>query len=238
MCARIIRFAALSALCVAAFASGADERPPLVRGVMTVHFPLGALPADSAGRSFFWIPIPEMGFEVVPTMPFPTGGGWWEFPIHILTLFPFLDKYGSLGDVSIGAGFRVPPIYCFCVSYRFLGGRFYPMDGRFYAHVVGAEIALPIRGFSAAGASLDWVVASNLDLGAPYTRGGKSYDHYEGSAFAIAPYWRFELRYGVLRVSYRVVVSSRFSATSTQTQTSYSPKTRSVSAFELRYEYP
>ena len=212
--------------------------PPLFRGVFSIHFPLAALPADSVGGSYIWIPIPEMGFLFCPTVPFPKNNGWWEFPIHIMTLFPFLEKYAAVSDISFGAGFQVPPMYRMGISYRFIEGRFYPVSGKFYAHIAEANIAIPVKGFSGAGAIFDWIIASNLDLGSPYVSQDKQYDRYTGSAFAIAPYWNFKMRYGRLRLSYRIVLASSIVGTESQKQTTYKVKTRSVSAIEVNYTYP
>lgn len=214
------------------------EPPPLFRGAILVHLPFAALPADSAGGSYMWIPIPEMGFSFCPTVQFPAKNGWWEFPIHILTFCPFLEKYGAIGDISIGAGFQVPPLYRMGVAYRFIEGRFYPLKGQFYAHIIEADIALPVKGFSGAGAKVDWIFSTNLDISAPYTVEDESYDHYEGSAFAIAPYWKFKLKYGQLTLAYRIVLSSNIVGVSTGKQTTYKLKTRSISALEINYTYP
>ncbi len=212
--------------------------PPLFRGVFVVHFPLAALPADSVGGSYIWIPIPEMGFSFCPTVPFPANNGWWEFPIHIMTLLPFLEKYVAIGDISFGAGFQFPPLYRMGIAYRFIEGRFYPVSGKFYAHIIEADIALPIKGFSGAGAKLDWIMNSNLDLGSPYVSQNEAYNRYQGSAFAIAPYWKFKMQYGRLTLAYRIVLTSSIVGTESQKQSSYTVKTRSISALEINYTYP
>lgn len=212
--------------------------PPLFRGVFVVHLPLAALPADSVGGSYIWIPIPEMGFSFCPTVPFPANNGWWEFPIHILTLAPFIEKYAAIGDISFGAGFQFPPLYRMGIAYRFIEGRFYPVNGKFYAHIAEADIALPVKGFSGAGAKLDWIMSTNLDLGSPYVSQNETYNHYQGSAFAIAPYWKFKMRYGRLTLAYRIVLTSNIVGTESQKQSSYTVRTRSISALELNYTYP
>ncbi len=212
--------------------------PPIFRGMMVVHFPLAALPRDSIGGSYFWIPIPEMGFSFCPTIQFPEKNGWWEFPIHILTFFPFLEKYGAMGDVSIGAGFQVPPYYKMGIAYRFIEGKFYPVGGSFYAHIAETDFKLPIKGLPGTGVKFDWIMQTKLKMTAPYTSDGKSYDRYQGSAFAVAIYWKFNLKYGQLTTSYRVVLGSKIVGTESQKQTSYQVRTRSVSAFELEYTYP
>lgn len=212
--------------------------PSLFRGVFIVHFPLAALPSDSIGGSYIWMPIPEMGFSFCPTVQFPAKNGWWEFPIHIMTLLPFIEKYAALGDVSFGAGFQFPPLYKMGIAYRFIEGKFYPVDAKFYAHIMEADIALPVKGFSGAGAKLDWIINTNLDLGSPYVSQNKTYDHYSGSAFAIAPYWNFKMQYGTLTLTYRIVLTSSIVGTESQKQNSYTVRTRSVSALELNYIYP
>ena len=234
-CAYIFILLSFSAL----FAVPVDSLPPLFQGTILMHFPLAAFPSDSAGGSYFWIPVPEMGFSFHPIIKFPEGNGWWEFPIHILTFFPFLDKYAALGDVSIGAGFQAPPQYKFGLAYRFISGKFYPVRSSFYAHILEVDIAVPVKGFSGAGAKFDWLFSSDFEMTAPYVAStGKSYDHYEGTVFAIAPYWRFPLKYGQMCLAYRIVVNANLIGMNTQTQSSYKVNSRSISAFELNYTYP
>ena len=214
------------------------DTPQIFRGKILMHFPLGAFPADSAGGSYIWLPIPEMGFTFCPTIKFKQGGGWWEFPIHIMTFFPFLEKYAALGDVSFGAGLQAPPLYHFGISYRFIQGKFYPLNADFHAHIVQSNLALPIIGFSGAGVKIEWLVSSRFDMDTPYTTDEINYDHYEGSVIAIAPYWKFPLKYGQISIAYRVVVSTSLTGTETQKQNTYSLETRTVSAFEIGYTYP
>jgi len=214
------------------------ESPALFQGKIIMHFPIGALPRDSTGTSFFWMPIPEMGFNFCPTIPFDEGDGWWEFPMHVMAFFPFLEKWGALGDISIGAGFQAPPLYRMGIAYRFMSGRFYPLEASFYTHIAEVDISLPIRGFSGAGAKFDWIITCNLDMNKPYTSDGKAYDHYEGTLFTIAPYWKFDIKYGIITLAYRLVVSSKLTGTDIGKNTSYEMKTKSVSAIEVDYTYP
>ncbi len=212
--------------------------PDLFQGKMIMHFPLGALPRDTTGTNFFWMPIPEMGFQFNPVVPFVSEEGWWEFPIHIMTFFPFLDKYGALGDIALGAGFQAPPLYKFRLSYRFMAGAFYPVEGTFHGHITEADISLPVEGFSGAGVKFSWVIKFMLDMDKPYQSQDKVYDHYEGGVFAIAPYWKFPLKYGNILLAYRLVLSSQISGRDSQKDYSYQVKTSTVSTFEIDYTYP
>ena len=218
-----------------------DEKtvsPPLFQGKMVIHFPIGAFPRDTTGSHFFWMPIPEMGFQLNPTIEFPSGKGWWEFPIHILTFFPFLDKYAALGDISIGAGFQAPPLYRFDIGYRYIAGRFYPLDAKFHGHIAEVDIALPVKGFSGAGAKFDWVISSAFDMNKTFVSTNKVYNHYEGSVFAIAPYWKFRLKYGTLAIAYRLVLSSKLSGTDKEKNYVHPVQTSTVSSIEVDYTYP
>jgi hypothetical protein len=211
--------------------------PKLFRGEISTHLPIAVFPSDSTNGKYIWIPIPEMGFSICPIIPFSTNNGWWEFPIHILTFFPFIEKYGALGDISIGAGFQFPPLYRMSVAYRFIEGRFYPVDGKFYAHIAEADIAVPVKGFSGAGAKFDWLFSSSFEMNGNYNTSEKKFDTYQGSVFAIAPYWKFPLKYGVLTTAYRVVLASSIVGSAGAGSTEQL-KTKSVSAFEINYTYP
>jgi len=212
--------------------------PPLFRGTFIVNFPMAAFPYDSFGGRYIWFPIPEMGFTITPTIPFGDGSGFWEFPIHVMTFFPFLEKYGALGDIKIGAGFQALNIYLFRLNYRFIEGRYYPLGAKFHAHVASVDVALPIRGFSAAGGHFEWAMNTSWKMEVPFQSGGKEYNKYTGSMFSIAPFWRFRLKYGELMLSYRVIIVNKMVGTSTEKGYSYTIRKSSTSAFELKYMYP
>ncbi|MCD6594692.1 hypothetical protein J7L68_03345 [bacterium] len=233
-------FIVLIAICGISFAQTEDKiiSPPLFRGKLIVHFPIGAFPRDTTGSHFFWMPIPEMGFQFNPIIKFDSGKGWWEFPVHILTFFPFLDKYAALGDISIGAGFQAPPLYKFDIGYRYIAGRFYPLDAKFHGHIAELDIALPVKGFSGAGAKFEWVISSAFDMNKTFVSTNKVYNHYEGSVFAIAPYWNFHLKYGTILLAYRLVLSSKLSGTDTEKDYVHQIRTSTVSSLEFDYTYP
>ena len=238
---RILAAAIISlVLCGVAAAQDSLASPPLFRGKISIYFPFGAVPRDTTGRHFFWIPVPEMGFKFTPTIRFKSGRGWWEFPVHIMTFFPFLDEYGALGDVSVGAGFAAPPAYRMGIYYRFMAGSFYPVDGAFYGHIVGADVSVPIKGVSIGGAKLDWVVFFKFDMGKKYVSasGRKIYDHYEGSVFSIAPYWKFPLKYGEILLAYRVVLGSTITGADSEKNDAHRVQTRTASMIEFEYTYP
>ncbi len=58
---------------------------------------------DATSRQV-WFPGVEMGFTFTPSMNFDDY--YLEFPIHIQTIPPFLDKYAAMGDAGIAAYFR------------------------------------------------------------------------------------------------------------------------------------
>ena len=212
--------------------------PQLFRGKITVYFPFAAVPKDTTGHNFFWLPVPEMGFQFTPIIKFKSGRGWWEFPVHIMTFFPFLDRYAALGDVSVGAGFAAPPSYRMGIYYRFMAGSFYPVDGRFSGHIAGADISIPIKGLSVGGAKLDWVIFFKFDMHKTFVSTKKVYDHYEGSVFSIAPYWRFPLKYGTITLAYRVVLPSNLTGADTGKNNTYTVRTHTFSMIEFEYIYP
>lgn len=212
--------------------------PPLIRGTITINLPIVVFPRDSFGGSSVWIPIPEMGFTFNPILPFKEGNGFWEFPIQILTFFPFLEKWAALGDFQLGVGFQIPPIYKFDVHYRFLSGKYYPMGGKFQAHMAGVDIMLPIKGFSAAGVSVDWVFDLVWTMTASYSTNGGEFGRYDGTIALISPYWKFPLNFGKIILYYRFVVASKLVGVDNAKQSKHIVRNSSTSTLEVKFLYP
>lgn len=215
------------------------EPPPIFRGILIAELPLTVIPVDSTSGGPIWIPVPEMGFAFHPTIRFKDGMGWWEFPANIMTFAPFLDKYGAIGDISIGAGFEAPPVYRFGIRYRYLTGVVRPVNGRFNANAFVVDVALPIQGFTSSGVRFEWVADFKLDMDRNCLAGEVvKYHYFSGTFLTLVPYWRFRPGYGEITLAIRIVLSHKITGTDTQTHSSYRVKNTSITMGEITYTFP
>lgn len=208
-----------------------------LRGEILIHAPLMVFPLDSADGNVTWFPVPEMGFRLTPTIGFH--GGWFAFPIRIMGMFPFTDDFAALGDASVGAEVHVPPFFHGGLSYRFLRGKIYPVEGEMYAHVIGLDLGLPIEELQGSGVTLDWIVDAQVELGRTYTENDISWDAYEGNALTLKPYWTFSPGgYGEMTLAYRFSILQNFEGYDHETQATYTVSRQSVNILEFQYIYP
>lgn len=208
----------------------------LFRGELIMHFPMTVFPLDSAEGDVTWFPVPEMGFRFTPTIGFR--GGWFAFPIRVMTMFPFADDWVALGDASAAVEVHAPPYHA-GLHYRFLRGKIYPVKGELIGHVVGVDLGIPISGLDGSGITLDWLVYTRLEIGRTFTESGIAWDSYEGNALTLVPYWNFSPGgYGELTLAYRFSILQDFKGYDDESGATYEVGKQSVSLFELRYVYP
>ncbi len=212
--------------------------PKILQGMLTLDMPFITLPNDSGMSTNLWVPIPEMGFAFVPSIPFENGYGYWEFPIHAASCFPFLEEWVALSDVGVGAGFEIPPVYKLLISYRYISGRYYPIDARFNAHIASIDVKVPVRQIPNVGVRFEFATSVRATLGKPYFKDGAYYDLYEGHAFAIVPNWKFPLKYGNLVLAYRVIFGADITGTDATKNNSYKAGSGTPSSLEIQYVYP
>ncbi|HHS50946.1 MAG TPA: hypothetical protein ENN07_07515 [candidate division Zixibacteria bacterium] len=232
-------------LAVSTFLAGADRdsilavraeelRHELIRGEILIHFPLAVFPLDSVGGRVTWFPLPEMGFRFSPTIPFT--GGWFEFPLRIMGMFPFTDDWAALGDASLGCEVHVPPVYA-GVSYRFLRGKIYPLKGNVYAHIAGVDLGIPVEGWSGTGIAVDWILYTKLEIG--LTEETSYWDWYDGNILTLAPHWSFSPgRYGRATLTYRFPLMQKLTGYNDNTGATYDVGKGSFSLIEFKYVYP
>ncbi|MBN2542443.1 hypothetical protein JXI42_06210 [bacterium] len=211
-------------------------KPALFRGTMSSHLPLIVVPLDSAGGRFTWFPIPEIGVVLTPS--FKTRNYQFEFPVTVKALFPFLDYYGTLSDLSVESIWRVSNDLSFGGEYRLIRGRFQPLDGKFITHVASLDIGIPIQDFYLSGLKFEWAVSTSIEFSSGFREQDKINKEYKGSVIIITPYWRFRTRYGNIYISFRSVLSSKINRVILASDEVEPTKSESIYSLEISFIYP
>jgi hypothetical protein len=208
------------------------ELPAPIRGVFSLHLPLTTFSLDSStGGGQIWFPAPEMGLVFTPIMLFEDY--YFEFPISMQTIPPFLDDLAALGDISLGANFRTFHRWGFGMSYRYLQLKHRSSTANVNGHLWTFDVGVPYQKLRLQGMKFEWLISGSLE----YKASSRPIKRYDGNAIMFSPYWTFDTKYGRLEATWRTMIYSHFTGMK-QTGELWDVKTPTLSEFELMFTYP
>ena len=208
--------------------------PAYVRGIITAHAPLTLFDiGEDKDSDPVWFPGGEFGFIITPTMEFDDF--YFEFPIHIQTIPPFLEKYAAIGDVGVGAYFRTWRRWGLGTSYRYLRANYYPSNALIDGHLWTLDVGVPYQQLRLQGFKFEWLVTGKLEF---FGNADRPIKKYTGTAFFISPYWSFELEQGRIEILWRTMVASRFTGVRSDNGELWKAGTPTISTFEINFTYP
>jgi len=204
-----------------------------VQGKVTAHLPLAVFALNNEeGSSNSWFPGAELGVAFVPKMVFEDYV--LEFPLSIQTIPPFFDDILTMGDISFGGYFKSYNRHGFGLDYRYLRAKHPDSEAIINAHIWGLDIGVPYKSLKMEGIKLEWLISGRCQ----FPKNRPKVNNYQGNAFFITPYWGYDLEYGRIQAFFRVMVSSDFKRTLTDTGEIQNIKSSSISEIEVIYTFP